>query len=60
MPFFIRDKWTFGIPDHTIWHLFIMVASFMHYVAVLKYLVPFPYEGVPLPWAGELAAHRGL
>ncbi len=51
VPFFVRDKRTAGIPDHTIWHVFVMVASATHYYAVLRYLVPFPYEGVPLPWA---------
>ena len=51
VPFFVRDKRTIGIPDHTIWHLFVMAASAAHYYCVLLYLVPFPYEGVPLPWA---------
>ena len=51
VPFFVRDKRTIGIPDHTIWHLFVMAASAAHYYCVLLYLVPFPYEDVPLPWA---------
>jgi len=62
VPFFIKDSRTIGVPDHTIWHLFVMAASAMHYYCVLWYLVRYPYQGVPLPWAeqcGEACVGRG-
>ena len=55
VPFFVKDKRTLGMPDHTIWHIFVMAASIAHYYCVLWFLIPFPYDGVPLPWAEKLA-----
>lgn len=40
VPFFIRNKRTFGLPDHTIWHLFVLAGSAFHYFAVLLYVLP--------------------
>jgi len=45
VPFNVRDKRTLGIPDHTIWHLFVIGGSMAHYYCVYLYLLPFPYEG---------------
>jgi len=59
VPFFVKDARTLGIPDHTLWHIFVMVASAMHYYCVLWYLVPFPYQGVPIPWADACGAACG-
>ena len=46
VPFNVRDKWFLGIPDHTIWHLFVIGGSMAHYYCVFYDLVPFPYEGL--------------
>ncbi len=46
---FVRDGRTCGVPDHTIWHLFVLNGSFMHYLCIMYYLVPFPYDG-HIPW----------
>ena len=43
VPFVIRDKRTLGLPDHTIWHLFVIGGSLCHYMCVFYYLVSFPY-----------------
>merc|ERR1712136_259367 len=32
VPWFLRDGWTLGVPDHTIWHLFVLAASMAHYL----------------------------
>ena len=50
VPFFIKDKRTLGIPDHTIWHIFVMIGSAMHYYCVLLYLVDFPFNEQHPPW----------
>ena len=44
VPFNVRDRRTFGLPDHTIWHLFVLGGSMLHYFCVYYYLLPFPYE----------------
>jgi len=43
VPFFVRDKRTCGVPDHTIGHVFVMLGSGLHYAAVLRHTVAFPY-----------------
>jgi len=45
VPFNVRDKRTLGIPDHTIWHIFVIGGSMAHYYCIYLYLLPFPYEG---------------
>jgi hemolysin III len=45
VPFNVRDKRTLGIPDHTIWHIFVIAGSMAHYFCILWYVVPFPYYG---------------
>ena len=50
VPWFIKDGRTCGVPDHTIWHLFVLAGSTLHYAAVYLYIVPFPYDGVS-PWS---------
>ena len=52
VPFFIKDGRTLNIPDHTIWHLFVIGGSMAHYFCVLWYLVPFPYPG-HVPWDAD-------
>ena len=43
VPFNIKDGRTCGMPDHTIWHLFVMGGSALHYFCVMDSLVTFPY-----------------
>ena len=43
VPFNVRNKRTLGIPDHTIWHIFVLGGSALHYVCVFVYLLEFPY-----------------
>lgn len=59
VPWFIRDKRFLGVPDHTIWHLFVLNGSLMHFLCVYHYIVTFPYEGVPAPWAMAGASDGG-
>jgi len=40
VPFFFRDGHTHGIPDHTIWHLFVVAGSVAHYLCVYLYIIP--------------------
>lgn len=44
VPFNVRDKQICGLPDHTIWHLFVMGGSVMHYICIYGYLLNFPYD----------------
>lgn len=48
VPFNVRDKRVLGIPDHTIWHLFVMGGSIMHYFCIYSYILPFPYPSSTL------------
>ena len=34
---------------HTIWHLFVLGGSFMHFLCDYNYILPFPYDGDALP-----------
>jgi len=45
VPFNVRDKRTFGIPDHTIWHIFVIGGSMAHFYVVYYNLLRFPLEG---------------
>ena len=45
VPFFVRDQRICGVPDHTVWHCFVMLGSGLHYAVVYGYIVTFPYEG---------------
>jgi len=29
-----------GVPDHTIWHVLVMIGSFLHFVCIYNYVVP--------------------
>ncbi|CAE8710469.1 unnamed protein product, partial [Polarella glacialis] len=40
VPFFVKGKRTLGVPDHTIWHIFVLAGSMSHYFCVLWYCVP--------------------
>ena len=44
VPFFVKNGRTLNVPDHTIWHIFVMIGSACHYACVLKYVVNFPYD----------------
>lgn len=37
VPFYVKQKRTFGLPDHTIWHLFCLAGSVAHYLSILWY-----------------------
>jgi len=39
VPWFARNKHTHGVPDHTIWHLFVIAGSICHYVVIYGYVV---------------------
>lgn len=40
VPFFVRNRQTIGIPDHTIWHVFVLAGAFAHYMFILNHIVP--------------------
>eukprot|EP00933_Yihiella_yeosuensis_P031533 TRINITY_DN25106_c0_g1_i9.p1 TRINITY_DN25106_c0_g1~~TRINITY_DN25106_c0_g1_i9.p1 ORF type:complete len:500 (-),score=37.79 TRINITY_DN25106_c0_g1_i9:389-1888(-) len=42
VPFFVRGNHTFGLPDHTIWHLFVVSASICHYLCIYWYVAGDP------------------
>jgi len=41
VPFFVKNLRSFGVPDHTTWHLFVLAGSITHYFCVLWYCIPF-------------------
>ena len=43
----MRDGRFCGLPDHTIWHFFVIGGSMCHFYAIFYYLLPFPYENDP-------------
>ena len=47
VPFNVRDGRFCGLPDHTIWHFFVIGGSMCHFYAIFYYLLPFPYENDP-------------
>jgi len=42
--FNVKNRRTLGVPDHTIWHLFVMGGSALHYYCIYEYVLAFPYE----------------
>lgn len=54
VPFFVRGGHTFGLPDHTIWHFFVLAASISQYLCVYWYVT-----GDPPPECQD-AAHISL
>lgn len=38
VPFFIKNGRTLSVPDHTIWHLFVLAGSVAHYFCILWYV----------------------
>ena len=44
VPFVIKDKRSFGLPDHTIWHIFVLGGSLSHFFCIYSYLLTFPYH----------------
>jgi len=40
VPFFIKNRQSLGIPDHTIWHMFVLAGAFSHYMFILNHIVP--------------------
>lgn len=40
VPFFVKHRQTLGVPDHTIWHIFVLGGAFAHYLLVLQHVVP--------------------
>jgi len=40
VPFFVKSTRTLGVPDHTIWHVLVMIGSFLHFVCIYNYVVP--------------------
>jgi len=39
VPLFIKNRRTCGIPDHTLWHLFVLAGSTSHYFCILRHCV---------------------
>lgn len=37
VPFFVKGRHTFHLPDHTIWHLFVVSASTLHFWCIYSY-----------------------
>ena len=56
---FVKDSRSCGMPDHTIWHLFVLGGSIAHYYCVLLYVVPFPY-GDTAPWMKDVRGPIGI
>lgn len=42
VPFFVRNQHTFGIPDHTIWHVWVMAATACHFCCIMLYVLMRP------------------
>lgn len=40
IPFFVKGSHTFGVPDHAIWHVFVILASTAHFLCILWYVIP--------------------
>jgi len=40
LPFFIRNRRSVGVPDHTIWHIFVLAGSVSHFFCIVWYVVP--------------------
>lgn len=40
VPFFVKTRQTLGVPDHTIWHIFVLAGASAHYAFILQYVVP--------------------
>lgn len=34
VPFFLKDKHTMGVPDHTLWHLFVLAGAILHFFVI--------------------------
>lgn len=39
VPWFLKDGKTLGIPDHTIWHMFVLAAAIAHFLCIYWYVV---------------------
>jgi len=39
VPFFVKNGHTWGFPDHSIWHLFVICASVCHFICILNHVV---------------------
>jgi len=40
VPFLFKDGQTAGVPDHVLWHLFLLAGAASHYLCILFYVVP--------------------
>ncbi len=47
VPFFVRSRRCCDVPDHTVWHLFVLLASFLQFLAVYLYIFRLP---LPADW----------
>jgi len=59
VPFFVRDRRTLGVPDHTLWHIFVLAASITHYFCIMWYAMPLDLDGDRKPEKSE-ASQTGL
>merc|ERR1712032_1016008 len=56
VPFFVKNRQTLGVPDHTTWHIFVLAGALAHYAFIFKYVVPAIVPGGPVP--GILPSNR--
>ncbi|CAK0803016.1 unnamed protein product [Prorocentrum cordatum] len=47
VPFFVRNGHVWEIPDHSIWHLFVLAASTCHFFAIYWYVADRPVKRIP-------------
>jgi len=46
VPFFVRNRRTLSMPDHTLWHIFVLAGSTFHYFCIMWYVVPVNLQDV--------------
>lgn len=61
VPFFVKNGQTLSIPDHTIWHFFVLAGAFTHYLFIFSHIVPFsvPVQEAQAEAAEGVAAQLG-
>jgi len=55
VPFFVKNRQTFKVPDHTIWHMFVLAGAAAHYFFILGHIVPASVPGQTLGSLGSMS-----
>jgi len=55
VPWFVKDGHTFGLPDHVIWHLFVLAACGCHFALIYRYIVLLPHPAATPSSSSEAA-----